>query len=175
MSTEPRSDPQVLVVMGVSGSGKSTLAAEIAERLGWAFTDGDDFHSAADVARMRAGLALGEAERGPWLAAIAAWIDATLAGRRSAVVACSALRRSYRDALVRGRPEVRIAYLSGERAVIAERLAGRSGHFMPASLLDSQFAALEPPGAEERPIVVSVTETPENAARLIIEGLKAAR
>ncbi|MBX9933887.1 MAG: gluconokinase [Methylobacterium sp.] len=166
-------DPQVLVVMGVSGSGKSTVAAKVAERLGWIFADGDDFHSAANVARMRSGLALGETERSPWLAAIAAWIDAKLAEGRSAVIACSALKRPYRDALVRGRPEVRIAYLAGDRGVIAERLAGRSGHFMPASLLDSQLDALEPPGIDEHPIVVPITETPDHAAGLVIEGLAA--
>ncbi len=148
--------PRVIVVMGVSGSGKSTVAACLAERLGWAFVDGDDFHSAAHVAKMRAGHPLDDDDRAPWLAAIAAWIDTRLQERDPGIVVCSALRRAYRDALVRGRPEVRIAYLAGDRDLIEGRLAQRQGHFMPSSLLDTQFAILEPPAPEENAVVVGI-------------------
>ncbi|MCJ2083439.1 gluconokinase [Methylobacterium sp. J-090] len=148
--------PGVIVVMGVSGSGKSTVAACLAERLGWAFVDGDDFHSAAHVAKMRAGHPLDDDDRTPWLAAIGAWIDTRLQTREPGIVVCSALRRAYRDALVRGRPEVRIAYLAGDRDLIEGRLAHRRGHFMPAALLDTQFAILEPPAAEENAVVVGI-------------------
>ncbi|MET0257038.1 MAG: gluconokinase [Methylobacterium sp.] len=160
-------DPMVLVVMGVSGSGKSTVAERLAQRLGWAFVDGDDLHSPEHVARMRAGHALGDADRAPWLALVRAWIDARLAAGASGVIVCSALRRSYRDALVQGRKSVRIVYLEGSRALIAERLRRRRGHFMPAELLDSQFAALEPPGPGERPITVGIDDGPDAIAAAI--------
>jgi len=163
--------PTVVVVMGVSGSGKSTVAACLAERLGWAFVDGDSFHSAAHIAKMRAGHPLDDDDRAPWLAAIAAWIDLRLQAREPAIVACSALRRAYRDALVRGRPEVRIAYLHGDRALIEARLAARRGHFMPASLLDTQFAILEPPTAEEGAVTVSVDAPAETVAATIAARL----
>ncbi|WP_375410860.1 gluconokinase [uncultured Methylobacterium sp.] len=163
--------PTVLVVMGVSGSGKSTVAALLAERLGWDFADGDTFHGPGNIAKMQAGIGLGDGDRTPWLAAIAAWIDRHLAEGRSGVIVCSALKRSYRGALVRDRPAVRIVYLSGEPALIAERLSRRLGHFMPATLLESQFAALEPPGPEERPITVSVAHGPTLVVEAILDQL----
>lgn len=168
-------DPTVLVMMGVSGSGKSTVAALLAGRLGWPFADGDDFHTPEHIARMRAGHPLDDAARAPWLARIGAWIDARLAAGESGLIACSALRRAYRDALVRGRESVRIVYLEGGRALIAERLGRRRGHFMPARLLDSQFAALEPPGPEERPITVGIEEGPEAIAATIASRLGASQ
>lgn len=146
----------ILVVMGVSGSGKSTLARALAARLGWAFAEGDAFHDPESIARMAGGTALDDSERGPWLARIGAWIEAGLAKGECGVVACSALRRAYRECLVRGRSNVRIVYLHGERDIIAARLAGRRGHFMPAGLLDSQFAILEPPGPDEDAIIVDL-------------------
>ncbi len=152
--------PQVLLVMGVSGSGKSTVASLLAQRLAWPFVDGDDLHSADHIAKMRSGHALDEADRTPWLARIGAWIDARLKAGESGVIVCSALRRAYRDTLVRDRA-VRIVYLEGNRGLIAERLAARRGHFMPGSLLDSQFAALEPPGPDEDPITVSIEDPPD--------------
>lgn len=166
--------PTVIVVMGVSGSGKSTVAACLAERLGWAFVDGDSFHSAAHVAKMHAGHPLDDDDRAPWLAAIGAWIDTRLQEREPGIVVCSALRRAYRDVLVRGRPEVRIAYLAGDRDLIEGRLAARRGHFMPASLLDTQFAILEPPAPEERAVTVSVDAPAEAVAATIAArfGLK---
>lgn len=163
---------QVLVVMGVSGSGKSTVAALVAERLGWIFVDGDSFHTPEHVARMQAGLALGDEDRAPWLASIAVWIRHRLETGESGVVVCSALRRAYRDVLTGGSAGVRIVYLDGSRALIAGRLAGRHGHFMPAQLLDSQFAVLEPPGPDERPITVAIEASPEAVAARIVARVR---
>ncbi len=142
----------VLVVMGVSGSGKSTFAAQLAARLGWDLVEGDDLHPAANVAKMAAGVPLTDEDRAPWLAAIAGWIDAEAEASRSGVITCSALKRAYRDAL--RRPEVRFVYLEVGRAELERRLAARRGHYMPASLLDSQLEALEPPGDDEDAITV---------------------
>ena len=128
----------------------------MAGRLGWGFQDGDDFHSAAMVEKMRGGTALTDADRWPWLGRVAAWVDATRAVGRHGVIVCSALRREYRDVVVGDRADVRLVYLQGDRALIAARQAARTGHYMPASLVESQFAALEEPGADERPITVSV-------------------
>lgn len=148
--------PRVLVVMGVSGSGKTTVGAMLAGRLGWEFVDGDDFHSAANVAKMHAGHPLTDEDRWPWLDSIARWIDAVRATDGRGVVACSALRRTYRDRLAAGRPDVALVFLEGGEALIAARQAARHGHYMPASLVASQFATLEPPGEDERMVEVSV-------------------
>lgn len=163
--------PRILVVMGVSGSGKSTVAEAIARRLGWTFVDGDAFHSPEHVAKMHAGQPLTDADRAPWLARIAAWIGERLAAGEPGVIVCSALRRRYRDGLSRGRPEVRFVYLDGDRALIERRLAVRAGHFMPPALLDSQFATLEPPGPDERPIVVGIRDEPERIAEQVVAAL----
>jgi gluconokinase len=148
--------PRVLVVMGVSGSGKTTVGAMLAGRLGWEFVDGDDFHPAANVAKMHAGHPLTDEDRWPWLDSIARWIDAVRGTDGRGVVACSALRRAYRDRLVAGRPDVALVFLEGDETLIATRQAARHGHYMPASLVTSQFATLEPPGEGERVIEVSV-------------------
>ncbi|MGH6958704.1 MAG: gluconokinase, partial [Caulobacteraceae bacterium] len=137
--------PPVLVVMGVSGAGKTTLAKRLAARFGWTFQEGDALHPPANIAKMKAGHPLNDADRAPWLAAIGRWIDARAAAGEPAVVACSALKRAYRDTLARGRPQVRFVFIRLDEATIAERLAHRRGHFMPPSLLASQFDALEPP------------------------------
>lgn len=161
--------PSVLVVMGVSGSGKTTIAVLLAERLGWPFEDGDDLHSAANVAKMRDGVPLTDEDRWPWLDAVAAWIDearATDGGR--GVIVCSALKRRYRDVLTRGRPDVRLVYLQGDYELIARRQAARVGHFMPASLVASQFEALEEPGPDEDPITVSVAPRPGEIVERIL-------
>ncbi|MDB5618300.1 MAG: gluconate kinase [Tardiphaga sp.] len=150
-----------LIVMGVSGSGKSTVAARLAERIGWDFADGDGFHPAANVARMSAGQPLTDDDRWPWLQAIADAIDKVSDSGGRLVVACSALKRAYRDVLVHGRDDVRIVYLDGSRELIESRMTARKDHFMPTSLLDSQFATLEPPGPDERPIVVSIDASVE--------------
>ena len=165
---------RVLVVMGVSGSGKSTVAALIAERLGWLFVDGDSFHTPEHVAKMHAGLALDDADRAPWLARIAVWIQQRLEAGESGVVVCSALRKAYRDVLTRGsRRAVRIVYLDGDKALIAGRLSGRHGHFMSPRLLDSQFAILEVPGPDEHPITVAIDDTPEGIAERVVTLLAA--
>lgn len=144
----------VLVVMGVSGAGKTTLAEALARRLGWPFQEGDALHPEANIAKMAAGIALDDADRWPWLDAVGAWIDRRIADGRGGVITCSALKRAYRDRLARDRPEVRFVFIRLAPEVIAERLDHREGHFMPPSLLPSQFAALEPPGADEPVIVV---------------------
>ncbi len=146
--------------MGVSGSGKTTIAALLAGGLGWNFADGDDLHPAANVAKMKSGTPLTDEDRWPWLDIIAAWIDTARAGRPG-VVTCSALKRVYRDRLLAGRADVRLVYLHGSYDVIATRQAARQGHFMPASLIQSQFATLEEPGADEHPISVAVDLAPD--------------
>lgn len=171
----PELPPVVLIVMGVSGSGKSTIAEALADRLGAEFADGDAFHPAANVEKMRAGIPLTDADRGPWLAAIAAWIGARLAAGRSGVVACSALRRAYRRVLVAGRADVELVYLHGGRDLIAARIGGRRGHYMPASLLDSQFATLEEPGPDERPIVAEIDADPDAITEAVMATLAARR
>jgi gluconokinase len=148
--------PCALVVMGVSGSGKTTIADKLAERLRWAFEDGDKFHPASNVAKMSAGQPLTDEDRWPWLRAIADEIDRVCAAGERAVIACSALKRAYRDILVHGRSDVRIVFLNGNQDLIAGRLAARKGHFMPPGLLDSQFTTLEPPDERENPVTVSI-------------------
>lgn len=159
--TDPanRQAPVILVVMGVSGCGKSTVGRRLAERLGWPFQEGDELHPPANVAKMHAGTPLTDDDRWPWLRRIAERIDAWRQDDRSGLITCSALARRYRDFLSSGRPEVRFLYLKGERSVIAARLSARTGHFMPSGLLDSQFAALEPPSPDEPVIEVDVTQT----------------
>lgn len=145
-----------LVVMGVSGSGKSTIADHLARRLGWRYEDGDSFHPPANVTKMSAGHPLTDEDRWPWLQAIANEIDRLSAAGERAVVACSALKRAYRDVLVHGRHDVRIVFLDGTEQLIAARLTARKGHFMPPGLLTSQFRTLERPDTDERPVMVSI-------------------
>ncbi|MET7245705.1 gluconokinase [Methylobacterium sp. EM32] len=163
--------PAVVVVMGVAGSGKTTVASLLAGRLGWEFEDGDDFHPQANVEKMQAGTPLTDEDRWPWLAAIAAWIDRLRAEGRHGVVTCSALKRAYREILVGDRPDVRLVYLKGDRELIGRRMAARHGHFMPTSLLDSQFRTLEEPAPEENPLVVSVGATPQQIVAEVGEAL----
>jgi gluconokinase len=145
--------------MGVSGSGKSTIADALAKRLGWRCEDGDKFHPASNVAKMSAGQPLTDEDRWPWLQAIADEIDRSCKTGERVVVACSALKRAYRNILVHGRNDVRFVFLDGTEALIAGRLAARKGHFMPPGLLTSQFKTLEPPAADERPLTVSIDAT----------------
>jgi len=142
--------------MGVSGSGKTTIGEALAARLAWEFVDGDDLHPPANVAKMHAGQPLDDDDRAPWLDAIAAHIDAWRERGISGVVTCSALKQRYRERIIGDRDWVRLIYLDGSRELIAERLATRRGHFMPASLLDSQFDTLEPPGPDEHAIVAPI-------------------
>jgi gluconokinase len=148
--------PCALVVMGVSGSGKSTIGEKLAARLSWSYEDGDRFHPASNVAKMSAGHPLTDEDRWPWLQAIADEIDLVCKAGQHAVIACSALKRAYRDALVHGRNDVRIVFLDGSQQLIADRLARRKGHFMPPGLLASQFKTLEPPDRSENPVTVSI-------------------
>jgi gluconokinase len=156
VSDKVREIPCALVVMGVSGSGKSTIADKLAERLSWKYEDGDKFHPLSNVAKMSAGQPLTDDDRWPWLQAIADEIDRVCKARERAVIACSALKRAYRDILVHGRNDVRIIFLKGTQELIAARLNLRKGHFMPPGLLASQFKTLEPPGTEENPMTVSI-------------------
>lgn len=163
--------PSVLVVMGVSGSGKTTVAALLAGRLGWELGDADDWHSPANVRKMHGGTPLSDDDRWPWLASIAAWIDATRATGQHAILACSALKRAYRDVLIGDRSDVRLVYLRGEEALIQDRQAARLNHYMPASLVHSQFETLEVPGADERPLVVDVVTPAHDVVTRIMEQL----
>jgi gluconokinase len=165
--------PRVLVVMGVSGSGKSTVGKLLAEGLGWTFEEGDTLHPPANIAKMKAGHPLTDADRAPWLAAIGRWIDECLAAGRSGVITCSALKRAYRDQLDRGRPQVTFVFLDLDQATIAERLKHRKGHFMPPSLLASQFADLQVPGDDEPVIRTDGRQTSEAQAQSVIAQLRA--
>jgi gluconokinase len=166
------SEPVIVVVMGVSGSGKTTVAALLAAGMGWQYQEGDDLHPAANVAKMRGGTPLTDADRLPWLETIAAQIDRWREQGLSGVVTCSALKRAYRDIIIGGRPRVRLAYLRGSYALIQSRLAARHEHYMPAALLDSQFATLEEPTADEHPIVVDVGGNPADIAADIVRRLE---
>ena len=145
----PPPPPPVVVVTGVSGSGKSTIGAALAARLGWAWADGDAFHPAANIAKMTAGTPLTDADRGPWLDEIGRWIDAAARAHSPAVIACSALKRSYRDRLRAGRPQVRMVYLIVDLKTLHQRLTDRRGHMFHADMLGSQLAVLEPPTPDE--------------------------
>jgi gluconokinase len=158
----------IVIVAGVSGSGKTTVGALLAGRLGWQFADADDFHPAANVEKMRAGIPLTDADRGPWMRAIAAWMDERIARGEDAVVGCSALKRSYRDLLLAGRPEARMVFLAPDREVLARRLAARHGHFFPEQLLGTQLDALEPPAPDERVLTVVPADTPAATVDSII-------
>lgn len=170
-----RGAPPVLVVMGVSGAGKSSVARELAGRLGWPFEEGDALHPESNVAKMHAGIALTDADRQPWLEAVAAWIDGQRAKGQPGIITCSALKRSYRDIIIDGRPEVRLIYLRGTRALIAQRLAVRHGHFMPADLLLSQIDTLEEPAPEEDPLIVDIGPPPPRVVEEVIRLLGASQ
>ncbi len=163
--------PAVLVLMGVSGCGKTTVAQRLAERLHWAFEEGDALHPPANVAKMAAGQPLDDADRAPWLARVADWVDARLAAGECGVITCSALKRSYRAAIARRGSGVEFVYLHGSRELIAARLATRHGHFMPSSLLASQFATLEEPAADEPAIRVEIGAAPAAVADDIVAAL----
>jgi gluconokinase len=163
--------PCALIVMGVSGSGKSTIAEKLAQRLNWSFEDGDRFHPASNVAKMSAGHPLTDEDRWPWLRAIADEIDRVCKAGARAVIACSALKRAYRDILVHGRSDVRIIYLNGNQPLIAKRLAARKGHFMPSGLLENQFKTLEPPAPTENPVTVSIDASVESIVDDIVRQL----
>jgi len=163
--------PPILVIMGVSGTGKSAVAEALAARLGWPFKEGDWLHPEANIAKMHAGIALTDADRQPWLEAVAAWIDNQRAMHQPGIITCSALKRSYRRIVVGDRPEVRLIYLRGGHPIIAERLSGRQGHFMPAALLRSQIDTLEEPGPDEDPLIFEIGPSVDRLADEIIQLL----
>ena len=140
----------IVIVAGVSGSGKSTVGALLAGLLHWRFADADSFHPEANIAKMRAGIPLTDEDRAPWLLAITGWMDARIAAGESAVIACSALKRAYRDEMLSGRPAAVMIFLQVSREELARRLTTRHGHFFPEKLLDSQLETLEPPAPDER-------------------------
>jgi gluconokinase len=148
--------------MGVSGSGKTLIGQALAAALGVEFVDGDDYHSAENVKRMAAGIALTDADRAAWLGALASRIRESADAGVGLVVACSALKRSYRDTLRRAAPDLQFIFLKGERDLIAARLADRRGHYMPASLLDSQLSTLEEPAPDEHAWVVDINGSPDD-------------
>jgi gluconokinase len=172
MINEGNELPTAIIVMGVSGAGKSTIAGLLAQRLGFEFKDGDWFHPPENVAKMAAGTPLTDADRWPWLRAIAEHVREAHEQSRRVVVACSALRRAYRDVLVRSSDvPVRLVYLKGAQSLIAERVGARNEHFMPPALLDSQFATLEEPETDENPLVVSIARRPVQIVDEIVAAL----
>ncbi|MCX4968128.1 gluconokinase, GntK/IdnK-type [Streptomyces sp. NBC_00654] len=160
-----------MLIVGMSGSGKTTVGQLLAERLGCSYRDADEFHSATARAAMAAGQALTDTDREPWLDAISAWLDHEIAADQPAVVTCSALKRAYRDRLLRGRPEVRLVYLHGTPELNRSRLSDRRGHFFPESLLESQIAAFEEPEPDERPLVVEIDRPPEAIVAALVSLL----
>jgi len=164
--------PVIAVVMGVSGSGKTTVSSLLAAALGCQFQEGDDLHPAENVEKMHSGAPLTDADRLPWLRAIAEEIDRWRGRRESGVLTCSALKRSYRDIIIGNRPEVTLVYLKGPYGLIRRRMAARREHFMPVALLDSQFAALEEPTPDEHPITVDVGGRPADIALEIVRRLE---
>lgn len=158
----------VIILMGVSGSGKTTIGQMLAQRLGWTFYDGDDFHPPANVEKMRSGIPLTDADRESWLTALQELIDDLLQNGRSAVLACSALKQTYRTRLQRHPADVRFVYLKGDYDLIHQRLITRHGHFMPAGLLASQFAALEEP---QGVLTIDTSQSPEVIVTAITASL----
>ena len=166
------SPPQQVVVMGVSGVGKSTIAQGLATLLGWTMAEGDDFHSEANVAKMAAGHPLSDEDRWPWLASIGEWMSGQIAAGRPSVVACSALRRAYRDLLREGRPEVRFCHLVAPEEVVSDRVGHRADHFMPSSLVGSQYDTLEPLQDDEPGVQVLVAESAAETVRRAAAALR---
>ncbi|MFE7100021.1 gluconokinase [Streptomyces erythrochromogenes] len=164
------STQRVIVVMGVAGTGKTTVGRLLAERLGLPYAEGDAFHPAANVAKMAAGHPLDDADRWPWLDAVGEWIR-NRAGMSGGVIAASSLKRVYRDRLRSAAPGAVFVHLTGDRTLIEERMAARKGHFMPTTLLQSQFATLEPLQDDELGVAVDVAESPEEVTERALAAL----
>jgi gluconokinase len=167
----PHDHPPTILLMGVSGTGKTAVGRQLAGRLGLPFLDTDGLHAPANVAKMRAGTPLTDADRAPWLEAVAAEVAGAISVDRGIVVACSALKRGYRDLLRAAVPTLRVVHLTGSPSLVRRRLEARTGHFMPPSLLDSQFATLEPPGADEHPLVVEVSRPIDEIVEEIVAAV----
>jgi gluconokinase len=165
--------PAVLVLMGVAGSGKSTIALELQRVLGWPFQEGDDLHPPANVEKMRSGQPLDDADRLPWLQAIARWVDGQLAAHQPGIITCSNLKRAYRAITIGTRCGVTLVYLKGEEQVIHDRIAARTHRFMPSGLLHSQYETLEEPGAGEHPIVQPVRQSLDETVLELLTQLAA--
>jgi gluconokinase len=165
----------IVIVAGPSGSGKTTVGAMLAGRFDWPFMDADTFHSAANIAKMRQGIPLTDADRWPWLRAIAAWMDERTAAGEDAVVTCSALKQSYRDLLRDGRPGTRLVFLSVDDRQLAERLAIRHGHFFSPQLLASQLAAIEQPAPDKHTLVLTEHDGPAETVDQIVSWLAEAQ
>lgn len=165
------SSPRAVVVMGVCGAGKTEIGRRLAAVLHWTFLDADDFHPPTNVAKMRAGTPLTDADRWPWLDALAAVLRDAAAGQGNTVLACSALARRYRDRLGLPHPLIRLVHLDDAGGVIRQRMEQRAGHFMPTALLDSQLALLERPAVDENPIVVDVAREPDAIVSSILAAL----
>ncbi|NJC68501.1 AAA family ATPase [Planosporangium thailandense] len=164
-------NPSIILITGVSGSGKTTVGAMLAGRLGWRYAEADDFHPRSNVEKMAAGHPLTDEDRKPWLEAIGRWIDERRAAHEPGVVTSSGLKRAYRDLLRAHRPEVRTVFLDGSPDLIKSRMVARHGHFFAASMLDSQFADLEPPRPDEGVLTVSVQGTPAEIVDEILRAL----
>lgn len=174
LTPSTRRDPgptRHVVVMGVSGSGKTTVAKGISNLTGLRFAEADEFHSEFNVAMMRAGVPLDDADRWPWLRKLAAWMASRSAEGVSTVLACSALKRSYRDVLRQGPPAIDFVHLDGPAEVIRERMSRRLGHYMPASLLNSQIATLEPPQPDESGLALDVSLPPDELVSAAVSRL----
>ncbi|MFV2174840.1 gluconokinase [Actinomadura sp. LOL_016] len=168
--TDDMKPPEIILVGGVSGSGKTTVGTLLAERLGWDYAEADDFHSPENIAKMRSGTPLTDADRMPWLHAIGTWMDGRVRAGEPGVVTCSALKRAYRDVLLDDRPAVRLVLLDGDRDTIAARMRERKGHFFKPEMLDSQFADYERPEPDENVLTVPVSDPPEK----IVDRIRAA-
>jgi gluconokinase len=169
-TTTPKDGPAHLVVMGVSGVGKTTVAKLLAERIGYEFAEGDDFHPPENVEKMSSGIPLDDEDRQPWLRALADWTRRKRAAGSSTVVTCSALRRRYRDVLREGAPDTYFVHLVGSQSMLLDRM-GKRQHFMPPALLQSQFDALEPLEPDEEGVVVEVTDPPERIVDKVVDDL----
>ena len=161
----------LVVIMGVSGCGKTTIGLLLAERTGWPFLDADNLHPAENIAKMAAGTPLTDDDRWPWLDDVAGWIAARSAAGEPGIVACSALKRKYRDRLREADPELRLAYLRTDPETLHERLAHRVGHFFPQTLLNAQLTDLEHPAADEHPIIVPSGQSPAEQVDAILAAL----
>lgn len=167
---EPTARTMVVILMGVSGAGKTTVGKRLADELGWPFYDGDDFHPQANVDKMARGVPLVDEDRWPWLRAIRAFIHERLQSGEPAIIACSALKQSYRNLLRDGNKEIRLVYLKGDFDVIQHRLQARKDHFFDADLLASQFDALEEPDPDDA-LIVDIDKPPDEIVRIIKRAL----